>query len=348
MSIISNFARSVTVELIAKQVVSYEAYDGGTLMRSIAAHNIRDFFRKYGSTARKFDHIADGDIYVGYVRMSGRPEFLSAIVLAGDDAIAVSFDSAVDESNDFLTLMAKAEFAEKMGLAVQRGAERMRNASSPPAPPAQTIAVTSPQSTPGRKKNYDVWFALICVGGLLGAVFVIPVLQDLDRPTAPTPLFSAQQSYDAGMVATAPPDIVDIEAPTTPSPNEVHGVTGSAVMTYGMLDSVMGGADKLLAVHREDGMIGAETASAACLKKAETSAQISDLDECAAFDFSAQFLDDVANNQLGFPPNRYFADADARLNAAYARFPEHSVERLALIKHQTTKVLVDTATGASN
>ena len=126
MSLASNFARSVKVELIAKLVTSYEAYDGGTLIRNVAPHNVRDYFRKYGSTARKFDHIESDDIYVGYVRMPGKPEFLSAIVLAGEHAVAVSFDSETNDSNDFLTLMAKKEFAERMTAAVQRASAIMR------------------------------------------------------------------------------------------------------------------------------------------------------------------------------------------------------------------------------
>ena len=55
MSLASNFARSVKVELIAKLVTSYEAYDGGTLIKNVAPHKVRDSFstiREHGAQVR--------------------------------------------------------------------------------------------------------------------------------------------------------------------------------------------------------------------------------------------------------------------------------------------------------
>lgn len=182
MSLISNFARSVKVELIAKLATSYEAYDGGTLIKGVAAHNIRDYFRKYGNTARKFDHVKENDIYIGYVRMSGKPEFLSAIALAGDNAVAVSFDFAVDESNDFLTLMAKKEFADRMTLAVRRASALMKEEirprlHQPQATKTQDIRTPNPHAHE-EKVNIAglfiiVCFSLVCAGAV--AIFIAQI-----------------------------------------------------------------------------------------------------------------------------------------------------------------------------
>jgi len=199
MSLLTNFARSVKVEFIAKLATSYEAYDGGTLINGVAPHNIRDYFRKYGSTARKFEHVEDGDIYIGYVRMSPKPEFLSALVLAGDNAVAVSFDSEVDEGNDFLTLMAKKEFADRMTLAVQRAAALMKKAalSTQPPPQASQKTMASVPSGQARKSNDWIgWVAILLVVGILGGVFLIPMLDENSGPAS-----TASTQEQAGYIA---------------------------------------------------------------------------------------------------------------------------------------------------
>lgn len=351
MSLLTNFARGVKVELIAKLAASYEAYDGGTLIKGVASHNIRDYFRKYGNTARKFEHIADGDIYIGYVRMSGKPEFLSAIVLAGENAVAVSFDSEVEESNDFLTLMAKKEFADRMTLAVQRAAALMRKEAPTirPAPQAEPKAIAAAQSGPTRKDNGALgWMALLSVGGVLGAIFLIPLLVENNKAAAPsTAGYAVSDSYETGVEYSAPSDTVDRSmAPS--SPEEIQGYIGDTPLTYGMLDSIMGGDDAFLAVYRSGGMLEAISYSQNCLSQASASAQISAVDECAAFDFIAQFTDEAASAGNGFPLQDYFRETNARLDAAYARFPEHSPERLALIKGQAAKVLSDRVSGTPN
>lgn len=135
MSSLSNLARDVRARVIASKATSYEAFDGGTLIENIESHNVRDYFRKYGSTARRFDHVEDADIYIGYVQMLGKREFLSAIVMVDSYAVIVSFDSEVGTGNDLFSLMAKKEFAETVTAAVKRSAEKMRRANLRPAPP---------------------------------------------------------------------------------------------------------------------------------------------------------------------------------------------------------------------
>lgn len=211
MSLASNFARSVKVELIAKLATSYEAYDGGTLIKNVAPHNVRDYFRKYGSTARKFDHIEGDDIYVGYVRMPGKPEFLSAIVLAGEHAVAVSFDSETDDSNDFLTLMAKKEFAERMTAAVQRASTIMRKVVAPtPVAPA-----AAPKPTVAKKDNSVGWMLIALVAVIGGAIFLIPMLTEQTAPETTNLManFRLQDSYDV-TPSDMPPHVSDFAPPT--------------------------------------------------------------------------------------------------------------------------------------
>ena len=350
MSLLTNFARGVKVELIAKLAISYEAYDGGTLIKGVAPHNIRDYFRKYGNTARKFEHIDDGNIYIGYVRMSGKPEFLSAIVLAGENAVAVSFDSEVEESNDFLTLMAKKEFADRMTLAVQRAAALMRKEAPPIRPAAQTEkAIASAPSGPTRKDDGAFgWMAILSVGGILGALFLIPLLVENNKGAAPSMAnFALSDSYEPGVEYGAPSGTVDRSmAPS--SPEDIRGYTGDTPFTYGMLDSIAAGDEAFVAVYRSGGMLEAISFSRNCLSQAGASAQISAVDECAAFDFIAQFTDEAVSAGNGFPLQDYFRETNARLDAAYARFPEHSPERLALIKGQAAVVLSDRVSGTPN
>src|SRR6478672_972655 len=346
MSLLTNFARGVKVELIAKLATSYEAYDGGTLIKGVAPHNIRDYFRKYGSTARRFEHIEDGNIYIGYVRISGKPEFLSGVVLSGENAVAVSFDSEVEESNDFLTLMAKKEFADRMTLAVQR-ATAMINKAVPPVQPAsqlQSTAATSARSGQARDSNNAIgWMSILVAGGVIVALLLILVPPMIEKQTAAPSMAGStvSGSYETGVEYSAPSDTVDRSmAPS--SPEEIHGDTS---LTYGMLDSIMGGADAFLNVFRSGGMIEAVAYSENCLSQARASAQISAVDECAAFDFTAQLTDEALSAGNGFPLQNYFRETNARLDAAYARFPEHSPERLALIQRQTAVVLSDTVSG---
>lgn len=345
MSLISNFARGVKVELIAKLVTSYEAYDGGTLIKGVVPHNIRDFFRKYGSTARKFDHIADGNIYVGYVRMPGRPEFLAALILADDNAVAVSFDSEHSESNDFLSLMAKKEFADRMTVAVQKAAALMRTAaSSSPVSTPPTVRPASTAAASPASKSGDVtgWLVLIFVG-LAAVALLIPILSQQGSASSEQTQ-TGTGAFDAAAVPVAPYATETYDA--LPQPDPRTGVVEG--ITFGMADSIMGGVDDFRAVYAEGGMIGAEARSAECLRRAEVSGQIHELDQCAAFDFTAQFIDEAVNTGQDFPLNGYFQGANVRLEQAYARYPEHTVERFAMIRGQTAVVLQDLASRPGN
>lgn len=219
MSLASNLARSIKVELIAKLASSYEAYDGGTVIKNVAPHNVRDYFRKYGSTARKFDQNSDGDVYTGYVRISGKPEFLSAIVLAGQHAIAVSFDSETDESNDFLTLMAKKEFADRINAAVERAAAYMRQSIAPAPTSPSPVPPTSPVIP---KKDHTVWWMLgIGAAALVAAaLFVQDYLNRVNQPQPSMTGFALQDSYDVG-ASEIPPHVRDFSPPNYSAPAPV-------------------------------------------------------------------------------------------------------------------------------
>ncbi len=338
MSLASNFARSVKVELIAKLVASYEAYDGGTLIKNVAPHNVRDYFRKYGSTARKFDHIEGDDIYVGYVRMPGKPEFLSAIVLAGEHAVAVSFDSGADDSNDFLTLMAKKEFAERMTAAVQRASAIMRKVVAPtPVAPA-----AAPEPTAAKKDNSVGWMLIAIVAVIGGAIFLIPMLtaQTTRETENPMANFRLQDSYEQGgpQYSAVPAVSADIPQGYEQKGSVIEGVT------YGMADAIETGVDELNASFSEGGMWGAEAASMACWDRAKSSTSIFEVDRCAAFDLTAQYRDGIAHGSIGTPLNEHFSNTAVRMRQAYSRFSESSEQRVALVEGQTAILLRDLST----
>lgn len=337
MSLASNLARSVKVELIAKLATSYEAYDGGTLIKNVAPHNVRDYFRKYGNTARKYDHIENDDIYVGYVRMSDRPEFLSAIVLAGAHAVAVSFDSETDDSNDFLTLMAKKEFAERMTAAVQHASAIMRKAAAPT--PVATPA--APQPTVKKKDASLGWTLAAVIGVLMGASLVIPTLTGLTTREAapPTSGFNLEDSYNESgpQYSAAPPVSTDIPQGYEQRGSVIEGVT------LGMADAIMSGIDEFNAAYSAEGMTGATSKSMECFDRAKSSSSIFDIDRCAAFDFAAQSLDNEVSGSLGLPRIEYFEKTNERLKQAYSRFSDNYIQRMSIVKGQTAIVIRDTS-----
>lgn len=349
MSMLTNLARGAKVELIAQLASSYEAFDGGTLMKNVSPHNIRDYFRKYGSAVRKFDHIADGDIYIGYVKIRGKPEFLSAIVMAGGNAVASAFDSIFDQSDDFLNLLAKKEFADIVALAVRRATVRMVELAPPPPPlPSQPTKPDTSVPKPSSAESTILLILGLAVVLFLILVFVkITVENSYSSLTQPAPervdYARAPDQYDAPLPSSSE------EPLPNPVPNEeLTGPLVNTALTYRMLDSIMSGVDEFLTVSRSSGISGAVWHSKDCLSRADASAQIDDLDKCAAFDFTAQFADNAASIENGFPTDEYFRETNARLETAYARLPEGSATRMALIKGQTAVVLRDTFSGTTN
>lgn len=341
MSLASNLARSVKVELIAKLAASYEAYDGGTLIKNVAPHNVRDYFRKYGSTARKFDQNSDSDVYIGYVRMSGKPEFLSAIVLAGHHAIAVSFDSETDESNDFLTLLAKKEFADRINAAVERAAAFVKQAP-PPAPAPERVAAPPPAPSPAplnvEKTNAMWWILAICLAVVFATIFLTKYfLERVNQPQLAQAGFASQGNYYQPV-----PQYSD-----TPSLSENipqgYEQKGSLIEggTYGMLDAIMTGVDEANAAFLEDGMWGAESASKTCWEHASSSSTIYDVDRCAAFDMAAQYRDSLGNQTIGTPLSTHFLGSGVRMRQAYDRFSESDARRISVVQGQTAIILRD-------
>jgi len=336
MSLASNFARNIKVELIAKLTTSYEAYDGGTLIKNVAPHNVRDYFRKYGSTARKFDQNNDGDVYIGYVRISGKPEFLSAIVLAGHHAIAASFDSETDESNDFLTLMAKKEFADRINAAVERAASYMRQAIAP----APTSPPPVPSASPAApKKDRAVWWMLgIGAAALIAAALLVQDYQNrINQPQPPMAGFALEDSYEQNgpQYSAAPPVSADIPQGYEQKGSVIEGVT------FGMADAIATGVDELNATFLEGGIWGAESTSRACWDQAKFATSIFEVDKCVAFDLAAQYRDNIGHEAIGTPLSVHFSDSDTRIRQSYARFDESSLERIAVVEGQTAILLRD-------
>ena len=148
--------------------------------------------------------------------MPGKPEFLSAIVLAGEHAVAVSFDSETNDSNDFLTLMAKKEFAERMTAAVQRASVIMRKVVAP-TPVAPAAAASEP--TVAKKDNSVGWMLIAIVAVIGGAIFLIPRLteQTVQETENPMANFRLQDSYDV-TPPEMPPHVSDFSPPTYSDP----------------------------------------------------------------------------------------------------------------------------------
>lgn len=93
MSVLKNMARGAGATMLAQKSGSFEAFDGGTIARSIEPHTARDYFRKYGTMPQRFDYNPDYNVYYGYVSTFNRPEFLSFVAFKNGHTIIISYET---------------------------------------------------------------------------------------------------------------------------------------------------------------------------------------------------------------------------------------------------------------
>lgn len=115
-------ALAVSADLIAKKAASPEAFNRGVGTAFANADAIEGFFRKYGTTERKFDFHADPPFYIGYVKVPGREEFLSVVLMQNGGSVVASFVPDMQHGQDFLGLMGKKNFADEVASQFLRAA----------------------------------------------------------------------------------------------------------------------------------------------------------------------------------------------------------------------------------
>ncbi|HEX2763767.1 MAG TPA: hypothetical protein VHM92_07995 [Allosphingosinicella sp.] len=107
-------ALAVSADLIAKKAASPEAFERGVGTAFSDPKAVEGFFRKYGSTERKFDFHSNPPFYIGYVKVPARDEFLSVVLMQDDGSVVASFAPDPSTGQDFLGLMGKKMFADEV------------------------------------------------------------------------------------------------------------------------------------------------------------------------------------------------------------------------------------------
>lgn len=107
-------ALAVSADLIAQKATSTEAFSGGIGTAFSSADAVEGFFRKYGSTERKFDFHPSPPFYIGYVKVPSRAEFLSVVLMQDRGSVIASFEPDMQQGQDFLGLMGKKMFADEV------------------------------------------------------------------------------------------------------------------------------------------------------------------------------------------------------------------------------------------
>lgn len=341
MSMLENIARGASAAMIAQKASSFQAFDGGLIVPNVAPHNVRDYFRKYGSTVKKFEHLEQHDIYVGFVRMGEKREFLSFIVMEGRNAVAVSFDSEVDESNDLFTLMAKAEFVRDKLVAVRQAAAAMVAARIPPPSPPPPPPPPPPVPTSLPKKG-SAWVPMFWVGLVVLFVVAVLVRSHLDNLSM---LRAQGPEFDANDYQTPPPvdygsDVLSQLAAQQAARDSAPAAAPAAKYTFGdMIDAVDGGVSDFARAYRSGGISAAQDASQRCYARISATNWMPDVDRCAGLDLAAQAVDEELRRSMGLPLNSYFATANARMRRAYEKFPDFSDSHLVLVMAQVTDAL---------
>ncbi|WP_413725642.1 hypothetical protein [Sodalis sp. RH16] len=113
-SFIKKTVALASADRIAQAASSQEAFDNGKGTAFSVPEIIELYFHKYGSTQKKFDYHSSPKLYIGYVKIPGKDEFLSVILIQPKGSIAVSFHPDALYSNDLFGLMAKKAFADKI------------------------------------------------------------------------------------------------------------------------------------------------------------------------------------------------------------------------------------------
>lgn len=102
---------SKSIDMIAKKAASPEAFNKGVSTSFSTPDVIEGYFRRYGSTERKFDR-RDRFLF-GYVQVDGQ-EFLSLVFPAPNATTLASFAPDVPLGQDFISLMARKQFADRI------------------------------------------------------------------------------------------------------------------------------------------------------------------------------------------------------------------------------------------
>lgn len=121
-SMLERGAVDVSADMIAKKAISAEAFEGGVGTAFSSADVVERFFRKYGSTERKFDYHANPPFYIGYVKVPSREEFLSVVLMQDDGSVVASFSPDLQHGQDFVGLMGKKMFADEIASQVLQAA----------------------------------------------------------------------------------------------------------------------------------------------------------------------------------------------------------------------------------
>lgn len=101
-----------SAKLIAKKASSPQAFENGVAMAFTQKEGIEIFFRKYGSTEKKFDYYPNPEFYIGYVKIDNQDEFLTVVLISESGSVVSSFWPDLQNGQDFFGLMRKKEFVE--------------------------------------------------------------------------------------------------------------------------------------------------------------------------------------------------------------------------------------------
>lgn len=107
-------ALEVSFDLIAKKAASPEAFSGGIGTAFSNREAVEGYFRKFGSTERKFDFHPNPPFYMGYVKVPIRAEFLSVVMMQDGGSVVASFEPDMRHGQDFLGLVGKKMFADEV------------------------------------------------------------------------------------------------------------------------------------------------------------------------------------------------------------------------------------------
>lgn len=122
-SFISKAAIALSVERVAQKAASLEAFDRG--VGAAFSHDVvKQYFQKYGSTARKFEYHPDPGFYIGYVQVPSRDEFLSVVIMQEKGSVIASFEPEMMHSDDVLGLIGKREFSRKISEGLIRNSRK--------------------------------------------------------------------------------------------------------------------------------------------------------------------------------------------------------------------------------
>ena len=205
MAVLRNMARGAGAAMLAQKATTFEAFDGGTISRSIEPHTARDYFRKYGTMLHRFDYNADYNVYYGYVCAFNRPEFLSFVGFKDDYAIIVSYETHTHGLGLAEAWELRQHFADRCMLKVRLKVLNFVAPVSAPAPPPTPVAPPLPSplvATPATKNSkgggvpWLVILLLIVSAGWLSYLYLEGVKEERDkRPDGVSAILEQYGSY---------------------------------------------------------------------------------------------------------------------------------------------------------